>query len=107
MNAFIQIYLEAEQNIVSRQRVPIRKSQASAEFQSVSARIRRNTPGLGQSGFRELRVTIDVNQVRDHGAGYNLRSVVFQYNGIQRFWFGGQRNHQVATLETAEPKTLN
>src|SRR4051812_41002983 len=70
MQLFVEVDLEAEEDVVGIERLPVGKSNSAAKLEGVMKTVFRNFPRLGESRLAQLRHSINVYEVRSHPANY-------------------------------------
>src|SRR5215467_4678070 len=96
MSLFIQVYVEAEQHIISVKRVAVGKRDAAPQLECVVSSVSGNFPGLRQRSLCALRVEIDVNQVRKEEPDQLFRRQVDASNRVQGLRVCAQRRDELS-----------
>ena len=76
VDIFIEVDAKGEENIVGIERMAVGETQALAQSERVLKTVGGDFPGFGESGFGELRCTVDMDEVGLHCADNFARGSV-------------------------------
>src|SRR5260370_12116464 len=74
----------------------VREFQAFAQDECVGEAVRRDSPGFGECGLRELSDAVDGDKIALHDADGFAGPGVGGDNWIQGFWFATKRDHEAS-----------